>query len=94
MGPTTLLQQRQAQDAPVAEDFVQLFVAHLGEGRVHHHDQSDRDRDRSCSDAEAVQQRHGSRDEPAQQNAEGHRGEDPAGEVSIEEAETARGLHS
>ena len=42
-----VLQEGQAQDAAVAENFVQLLVAHLGEGRIHHHNQSDRDGDGS-----------------------------------------------
>ena len=40
-----VLEQRQAQHLPVAEDVAQFFVLHFGQRRVHHQDQADGDGD-------------------------------------------------
>ena len=89
---TQFCNERQTEHALVAEDLVQFLVPHLGEGRVHHHDQSHRNRDRSCADAEAIQERHDSGHQPSQYDPNGHGGEDPAGEITIQKAETAGGF--
>ena len=39
---------------PIAEHVAQFFVAHLGQRRIHHHDQADGDWDVRGPDAEAI----------------------------------------
>jgi hypothetical protein len=61
-----VLHKRKAEYLSVPKDFGEFFVPHLRERRVHHDDQSDRDWDRSCTNAETIQKWHDSRNEPAE----------------------------
>ena len=45
-----VLNERKGQDLLIAEDIPQLLILHLGEWRVHHQDQADRNRDIGCTD--------------------------------------------
>ena len=47
-----VLHQRQAEDPVVAEDVAELLVLHLGERRIHHHDEADGDGDVGRADVE------------------------------------------
>ena len=49
-----VLDEGKRQDLPVPEDIRQLFVADLGQGRVHHDDQPDGDGDVGGPDAEFI----------------------------------------
>ena len=49
-----VLDQRQGQHLGVAEDLVQLLVAHLGQGRIHHQNQADGDGQVGGADLEGV----------------------------------------
>ena len=67
IGPMTqFCNERKSQHALVAEDLVQFLISHLGERRIHHHDQSRRNRNGGCTDVEAIQERHDSGHEPTQ----------------------------
>ena len=83
-----VLHQRQAEDPVVAEDVAELLVAHLGERRIHHHDEADGDGDVGRAHGPAVDEL-GHRDEgPADEHADEHGEEDPEGEVAVEERES------
>ena len=65
----------------------QLLVADLGQRRVHHQDQADGDGDRGRADRQARDGPHDAGSDVAQQDAEGHRQEDPERQVAVEEGE-------
>src|ERR1039457_2372162 len=72
---------------------MEFLVSNLGEGRVHHQDQTHGDWNRGGADAEAIEKRDDSGDKPAETHANRHGGEDPGGEITIEEREAASCLH-
>ena len=77
------------EDLDVPEDVAELLVLHLGQGRVHHQDEADGDGDVGRPGLEPVDEADDGRDEIAQPDADGHGQEDPEGQVSVEELESA-----
>ena len=64
--------------AVVAKDFVRLLVPHLRERRIHHHDQSDRNRESTVVPTlKLVQERDDSGHQPAGNHSDRHCGKDP-----------------
>ena len=61
-----VLDQGQGEDLEVAEDPPHLFVAHLGQRRVHHQDEADGDRDVGGPDREPVPEVRHPRPQPPQ----------------------------
>ncbi len=68
---------------------MQRLVAHLGQRRVHHQDQTDGDRDVGRTDRECIERIGQTVEQRAQGNAQCHCGEDPDGEVAIQEGQTS-----
>ncbi len=83
-----VLQQRQAQHLPVAEDLAQLVIMHLGQRRVHHQDQADGDGDVGGADRNRrVERLDGLGQQKAQAHADRHGQEDPQGQVAVEKGQ-------
>jgi len=68
--------QQQPQQPPVPGDVTHFLIADLGQHRVHHQQQTQRDRQRGLPDLDRVQRRLDARDQPTEQQPTGHRGED------------------
>ncbi len=83
-----VLHEREQQHPAVAEDPAELLVAHLRQRRIHHQDQPDRDRDRGRADAEPIESGCRSRPEPAEQEPQRHRQEDPHGQQAVEDRQS------
>ena len=79
-----------ARHSFVAEDLAEFFVAHLGKRRIHHHDQTDGNRNRGGAHAEPVEKWHDARNQPASDDADRHGRENPPGEVAIEKTKARR----
>ena len=82
-----VLHERQPENALVAEDLAQLFVAHLRQRRKHHDDEADGDRDVCCPGLKAVDEAGRRRNEVADGNAYRHRKKDPERQKSVEKRE-------
>ncbi|MBK7399566.1 MAG: hypothetical protein IPJ34_25730 [Myxococcales bacterium] len=82
-----VLHQRQGEDLLVAEDEAELLVADLGERRVHHDDEPDRDGHRGGADAEPREPRRERRHPEAERDPDAHREEDPQRQEAVEETE-------
>ena len=72
-----VLHQREPEDPVVAKDVAELLVLHLGERRIHHHDEADGDGDVGGADVERVDEVGHAGEGPAQEHADGHGEEDP-----------------
>ena len=57
---------------PIAEDLPQLFVTNLGQRRIHHDDEPDRNRDIGCAHLEAVNKGCGFGDEMPHRDSNRH----------------------
>jgi hypothetical protein len=66
---------------------VQFFVAHLGQGRIHHEDQADGDGDVGGADLKGVDDLGDGRIEITGHYPAEHGQEDPEGEVLVEKAQ-------
>ncbi len=89
-----VLQQGQAKHALVAEDLAQLFVANLGQRRVHHQDEPDGDGPRRRSRAAgAIQALDGVRKPEAHGDPDPHGHENPQSEVPVDEREASASGH-
>jgi hypothetical protein len=86
-----VLHQRETEDLVVAEDLAELLVLHLGERRIHHHDEPDGDGDVGRPDVEPVDEAGHAGEGPTEEHADGHGKEDPGGEVAVEEREPLHG---
>jgi hypothetical protein len=80
-----VLDQRQPEDPVIAEHVAELLVPHLGERRIHHHDQADGDGYVGGADAEAIDERWDAFEQPAQTDPREHGEEDPERQIPIEE---------
>jgi hypothetical protein len=80
-----VLNQRERQHPAVTEHRTHRFVPHLGEGRVHHQDQPDRDRDARGPDLEAVEEGRHAWHRVAQRHPQTHGQKDPQGEIPVYE---------
>jgi hypothetical protein len=90
MGPTISSAQARVQDAFVTEDFVQLFVA-LCEGQVHHEIRPIAIGTDVVPTLKRLRKvRFPEQTSPAERQRHGG---DPAGEITIEEAETVACAH-
>ena len=79
-----VLHQRQAQHLDIPEDLGETLILHLGEGRVHHQDQADRDQDVGRPDLEGVDELLNPWDEIAEGDADRHGQEDPQRQEAVE----------
>ena len=79
-----VLHQRQAQHLDVPEDLGQALILHLGERRIHHQDQADRDQDVGRPDLEAVDELLNPRNEITEAHADRHGQEDPQRQEAVE----------
>ena len=84
--------QRLRQQLAVAGDGVEAVVADLGQHRIHHDQQTQRDRQRDAVDLQRVQRGVQSGDQPAQQQAGDHRDADPYRQEPVEEWRVLLGL--
>ena len=75
---------------PVAGDRVEPVVAHLGEHRVHHHEQPERDRQRDAAHLDRRQRPAEPRHDPAEGQAGEHRQADPDREEPVEGRQPGR----
>ena len=80
-----VLDQRERQDLPIAKNPAHLFIAHLGQGRVHHQDEPDGDWDVGGAHREAIPEIGDAGPQPARADAHGHGEEDPQGQVAVDE---------
>src|SRR6185437_14585621 len=78
-----------AKHLPGAPKLSQLFIAHPGEDRVHHPEQTDPDRHRGASQLNAIQCRRHARPPVADEQAERHRQKDPERKKAIEKGKTS-----
>lgn len=79
--------QRGHHQLLVAGHAVESVVADLGEHRVHHHQQAERDRQGDTADLDLGERVVHARDEAAQAQADGHGEQDPHREVAVEGGE-------
>ena len=70
-------------------DRAELAVADLGQHRIHHHQQTDRDRQRDRPDLDRVQRLGQAGHQPPEQQPERHRGHDPHRQEPVEAREPA-----
>lgn len=82
-------QQGGQQQAAVAGDGAEAVVAHFGEDRVHHHEQAERDRQRYAGHGDLGERVPEAGHEAAEAESDGHRGENPDGQVAVEERQAA-----
>lgn len=84
-GPTTQFEdQGGGEHASIAGDGVQAVVADLGQDRVHHHEQTEGNRQRRPVDFDGTQGGTEAGDEPPQDEIGGHRRRDPQWQVPIQ----------
>ena len=79
-----VLDQREAEDFPVAKHVAQFLVLHLRQRRVHHQDEADGDGDVRRVHPEPIDEGLDAGDEVAQPDANGHRQENPEGQKAVE----------
>ena len=85
-GPSTQFSdQRADQKLAVAGDGVEAVVADLGQHRIHHDQQAQRDRQRDAVDLNVIQRVFSPGIEPPQQQAGGHRDADPHRQEPVEQ---------
>ena len=82
-----VLHQREAEDPVVAEDVAEFLVAHLGERRIHHHDEADGDGDVGGAHGPLLDELRDALVGPAEADADEHGEEDPERQVAVEERE-------
>jgi hypothetical protein len=85
-----VLQQRQAENFPIAEDVAQLVVVHLRQRRIHHEDEADGDWYRGRADAHAVEDGLHAGEDCTERDPGRHREKNPQREVAIEKREPAQ----
>ena len=83
-----VLHEREAEDLVVAEDVAELLVLHLGERRIHHHDEADGDGDVGRAHRPLLDELGQAREGPAEDHADGHGEEDPERQVAVEEGQS------
>src|SRR5208282_4593529 len=85
-----ILEKRKTKDLPVAEDVSEFVVVHLGQRRIHHQDETDRNRKRSRANAKAIESSLNAGPEETERHTGRHRQENPKRQISVEKGEPAQ----
>ena len=80
-----VLNERKGQNLRIPEDARQFLEAHLGEGRIHHQDEAQRNRHVGGAKLEGIDEAPHARDERAKRDAGRHCRENPHREIAVEE---------
>ncbi len=83
-----ILYQGQAKYARVAENVPEFLVLHLGERRVHHQDEADRDRNIGRADLKLIDEPLHGRHGIAQGDAHRHAQKDPERQIPIQKGKS------
>ena len=79
--------ERRAEHAPVGGDMAEIAVADLGQHRIHHQQQTERDRQRHGVDLDVIQRVVQARERTTQTDPEQHRDADPHRQEPVQQRE-------